>query len=397
MGNINKILYINLLILITQFTFCAKNGLVIAPVADLVGQPLGCSDQSYQQLPWAARGSDYAACPRVHQLLFNETLEIIEKRGDEIKVRVPNLFYQTTKSNTPQTDYWTLAANIRDLDAITKKECAKIPAPISFKKPIQPNTQPIATLISPYYDRKTKMSFSAGTRFVCTPRAEKKARVAVYRFNPNRGVHETVSLPKNLLYQSSSAEPDQQRANFVHILQQWAHTPGTIPYVWGGCSFTEAHRSNQFTAISTKKGGYYTRPERKKIIPKTGFDCAGIIVRAAQIVGLPYFLKNSYTIARNLPLLQANEHLQAGDIIWIPGHVIVVSDIKNNLVVEAHAYGSGYGKVHELSISRIFKDIQTFEDLETAFRAQTTLHRLNSNGKVFATYQQFKLLTLAHL
>ena len=393
----NKILYISLLIITSQFTFCAKKGFVIAPVADLVGQPLGGSHPPYQQLPWAARGSDYAACPRVHQLLFNETLEIIEKRGDEIKIRVPNLFYQTSSSTMPQTDYWTQAANIRDLNTIIKKEWAKIPAPISFKKPIRLNTQPIATLIAPYYDRKTKMSFSAGTRFVCTPRAEKKARVAVYRFNPKSGVHETILLPKNLLYQSKRTSSNQLRTNFVQILQQWAHTPGTIPYVWGGCSFTEAHRSNQFTAISTKKGGYYTRPGGEKRRPKTGFDCTGIIARAAQIVGLPYFLKNSYTIAHNLPLLQANEHLQAGDIIWIPGHVIAVSDIKNSLVVEAHAYGSGYGKVHELSISRIFKDIQTFDDLEIAFRKQIPLQRLNSKGTVFARYQQFKLLTLARL
>ncbi len=397
MGKSNKNIYISLLIIISQFTFCAKNGLVIAPVADLAGQPLGCSDQSYHHLPWAARGSDYAACPRVHQLLFNETIEILEKRGDEIKVRVPNLFYQTSSSNTPQTDYWTLAANIRDLDTITKKEWAKIPAPISFKSSIRPNRQPIATLTSPYYDRKTKMTFSAGTRFACVNRGAKKVRVPVYRFNPKRGVHETISLPKNLLYQSNSAQPDQQRAHFAHILQQWAHTPGTIPYVWGGCSFTEAHRSNQFNAIPTKKGGYYTRPGNKKGAPKTGFDCTGIIARAAQIVELPYFLKNSYTIARNLPLLQANEHLETGDIIWIPGHVIVISDTKNHRVVEAHAYGSGYGKVHELPINRVFKDISTLNDLEIAFRKQTPLLRLNSKGTVFATYQQCKLLTLRHL
>ena len=241
------------------------------------------------------------------------------------------------------------------------------------------------------------MTFSAGTRFACINRAAKKARVSVYRFNPKRGVHETISLPKNLLYQSNNAKPDQQRANFVQILQRWAHTPGTIPYVWGGCSFTEAHRSNRFTTIPTKKGGYYTRAVDQKRAPKTGFDCTGIIARAAQIVGLPYFLKNSYTIAHNLPLLKANEPLLPGDIIWIPGHVIVITDTKNNRVVEAHAYGSGYGKVHELSISRIFKDIQKFDDLEIAFRKQIPLQRLNSKGEVFATYPQFKLLTLARL
>jgi len=379
-----------LLFLIFSLSIYAQNGLVIAPVADLVGQPLG-SLQAYQSLPWAMRGSDYAACPRVHQLLFHETVEILEKNGDEMKVRIPNLFYQTAQNNTPQTDYWMLASNVRSFDTISPKEQRNLPIPIRFNRS-KKGKQPIVTLIAPYYDPKIQMTLSAGTRFVRATRTT-KARVSVYRFNPNRLIFETIALPSKLVYQQKRITLHQQRADFIHLLQSWAHTPGAIPYVWGGCSFTKAHAKNQFHTGNR----YYTRKGDTKRNPKTGFDCTGIVARAAQIVGLPYFLKNSYTIAHNLPLLRANENLQPGDIIWLPGHVIVVSDIKNNLVVEAHAYGSGYGKVHELPINRIFKGIETLQDLELAFRNQTTLHRLDSKGKVFAQYPQFKLLQISSI
>ena len=392
MVKINKRIYISLLLLIFSLNFCAQKGLVVSPVADLAGQPLG-SRHTYQQLPWAARGSDYAACPRVHQLLFHETVEILEKCGDEIKVRVPNLFYQTMKSNNPQTDYWTLVDNIRGFDGIAKKEQNKIPTPIRCNN-FQAAKQQITTLIAPYYDRKTKMTLSAGSRFVCAKRSKRKARVLVYRFNPKHGVHDIISIPQKLLYRSKQTKPDLQRAEFVQILRSWAHTAGTIPYVWGGCSFTETHAANTFHAVPKQNGGYYTRKGDQKRNPKTGLDCTGIIARAAQIVGLPYFLKNSYTIAHNLPLLRPDKHLQPGDIIWLPGHVIVISDTKNNLVVEAHAYDSGYGRVHELPISRIFKDIKTFKDLEIAFRKQIPLGRLDSKGEVFARYPIFKLLRI---
>lgn len=390
MGKVNKIPYIGFIIFTIQFTFCAQRGVVITPVADLVGEPCS-SEAAYKQLPWAARGSDYAACPRIHQLLFHEIVEILEKRGEEIKVRVPNLFYQTTQTVIPQTEYWTCAKNIKKLSTIKKADRAKLPIPISFKRPMKTNRS-IATLIAPYHDKKTGMTFSAGTRFLCCASTQRKAHVPVYRFNPKRGNCERIAIPKKQLYQANNK--NEPHADLVKILQRWAHSRGTIPYVWGGCSFTETHKENTFSAVPSKKGGFYSRPEDKKRNPKTGFDCTGIVARAAQIVGLPYFLKNSYTMARNLPMLRPGEHLRPGDIIWIPGHVLVITNTKNNVVVEAHAYASGYGRVHELPIGNVFKGMKTFGDLENAFRKRVTLYRLSSKGAVFARYPEWKLLRI---
>ncbi len=62
--------------------------------------------------------------------------------------------------------------------------------------------------------------------------------------------------------------------------------------------------------------------------PMSGFDCAGIISRAAQMCGIPYYFKNTYTLAHYLKSLSIDTHLQEGDLIWIPGHVMIVSDLK---------------------------------------------------------------------
>lgn len=380
-------------ILITSFTFYPQKGVVIVPVADLVGQPLG-SSKRYQQLPWAARGSDYSSCPRIHQLLFNEIVEIIDRQGNEIQVRVPNLFYRTTNCASPQADYWMLAHAIRPLDRISPHERVKFPEPIRFTGPLQAHTQSIVTLIAPYRDATTGITFSAGSRFVFAKQLTQKAQVAVYRFNPQRNKQELMFIPQKLLYPAKRSTPITQRAYFVAILRLWAHVSGGIPYVWGGCSFTNAGGSTQFVTVHTPQGGYYHRTSDGADTPKSGFDCSGLILRAAQIVGLSYFLKNSYTIAHDMSTLKPHEHLQNGDIIWIPRHVLVVSDIKNNLVVEAHAYGGGYGIVHELPISHVFKGIHSYKALEKALQRQIPLERLDRNKEVFATYQEGKLLSL---
>ena len=62
--------------------------------------------------------------------------------------------------------------------------------------------------------------------------------------------------------------------------------------------------------------------------PLAGFDCSGMILCAAQIAGLPYFFKNTDTLLGNLKPLRPTEELEAGDLVFYSGHVLVVSDLK---------------------------------------------------------------------
>jgi len=128
--------------------------------------------------------------------------------------------------------------------------------------------------------------------------------------------------------------------------------------------------------------------------PKTGLDCSGMIARAAQICGIPYFYKNTTIIERFLtPLAKGNKPIP-GDIIWIPGHVMVVADFINNTLIEVRGYKHGYSKIHEIPLNEEFKGINTYHDLTNAYHNNKAIIRLDSSGNERETITSLKLLQL---
>ena len=209
----------------------------------------------------------------------------------------------------------------------------------------------------------------------------------------------TINIPKSKTYSYQTTTAANRIRDFLAILKRWANRGSkNIPYVWGGCSFTQLSNTDTFcvkqTSTKGKSSGFYERPGHISS-PKTGFDCSSIIARAAQIVGIPYFFKNTYTLAQKLKTLSPNESFCEGDLIWLRGHVMVVANLQQNTIIEANAYGGGYGKVHEIQLKKVFGGIKTFRDLCIAFQQNKPLTRLNSQGKIYETYKQCKLLKLA--
>ena len=140
-------------------------------------------------------------------------------------------------------------------------------------------------------------------------------------------------------------------------MRQWAkRKEGFIPYVWGGFSFTDTIKTTSCFLLKDETTS-----------PKTGLDCVGIIARVAQIYGIPYFYKNTTTIKQCLTPLARNSKLMTGDIIWVPGHVMIVADLTNHTLIEARGYDHGYGKVQEIPLNEEFKGINTYRDLIDAY------------------------------
>src|SRR5690349_8503618 len=83
---------------------------VCVPVADLVSQPMrhiyGKSSNTklqYAQLPECGQGDLATAsqsCPRLHQLLLHEPVEIVEEHGMEVRIKVHNIFYMNAETKT---------------------------------------------------------------------------------------------------------------------------------------------------------------------------------------------------------------------------------------------------------------------------------------------------------
>jgi len=383
----------------------AKKALIIVPIADLAGKPLTNSEIlfNYDTIPLAAGSArESRSCPRLHQLLFNEIVDIIEEQPQEVRIAIPNVYYLIPQSTEPQTNYWTQKKNCIPLEILKQKRVnlRKIPIPIKFnnKEFIQSQSNNI-TLLVPWIEPSTKKRFSAGTRFVLTPQQKNNGHYNVYILDTANFSFKEVMIPKKLCLVPGNPRSNAERiALFVQLLQKWAHPDnGFIPYVWGGCSFINVYHNDSFTKheINNKeKLSYFSREDIIHSNIKNGFDCSGLIVRAAQACGIPYFFKNTTTLANKLTTLQKGETLQEGDLIWIPGHVMAVASIPNNTIIEARGYRSGYGKVHELPLNKLFKDCESYNDLIKAYFTGKPLYLLNKAGEISSTITDYKPLKL---
>ncbi len=382
---------------------------VIVPVADLVGQPMKIYypnksvDTAYEELPLCGGNlKPERACPRIHQLLFNEVVTILDQQEEEVRICVSNIFYNVAGSAKPQTTYWTLKKNFLPLSQIPKSlyNTPVIPNSIDFKtKDKDQRMQNIITLTLPFYDRITKQTFSAGTRFCQIP-SKNQNKLSVLIFDPQSKQVKSAKIPKKLCIMSQKQTKQESITSFVHLLKKWTHNGNSIAYVWGGCSLINTYQTNDFTHVEIplspeEKTSCYSRGYT--YVPKTGFDCAGLITRAAQICDMPYFFKNTTTIVQNLKTLGTAQRLEIGDLIWIPGHIMVISDIDKNLAIEARTYQQGYGKVQELPLKNIFQGINTYNDLQEAFFKKKPLFRVNNKGIVKEKFSYFKLLKIASI
>src|SRR3990167_7412013 len=180
--------------------------------------------------------------------------------------------------------------------------------------------------------------------------------------------------------------------DFVKLLKSWANLDsGFIPYLYSGSSFIYAYHRDEI--LQRYSDNTFYRDELD-VYPYTGFDCSCIISRATQICNLPYFYKDSITLERNLEQLNKFEELSEGDVIWFPGHVLIVSDLKNNLVIEARGYTSGYGLIHECHISKMFENINSFKELFELKTNHKKLKLLAKDGTLRYIIEEFKILSL---
>ena len=394
--------------MLTPVQAITKKAVVIVPIADLVGAPIKSFNikntvkDSYDNLAVCGfESKPWLGAPRIFQILFNEAVEIITthegKNGDEDEccIAVSSAYFITAKDHKPQNLFWTKTKNLLPLNRIQSQF---LPETLSFKHPEQYSTKNTLVLSKPFCDQNTKKVYSPGTRFIYDPHTSLFDSYLVYIFDPTKKKFETVSIPKSMCITLQKRSHKEAMNYFVTILKDWANSKqGVIPYVWGGCSFTQPCKFAEFKTkdqrMKTETVPVYDRTDYS-VNPCTGFDCAGIILRAAQICGIPYFFKNTYTLAHFLKSLGVDSHLKEGDLIWIPGHVMVVSDMKKNTLIEARGYSHGYGIVQEISLSKVFKNIKTYDELIHTFHTHTPLIRLNKEGKEVEYIKQFKLLKL---
>lgn len=364
-------------------------GVVVTPVADLIGSPIQTFfpdmsvDTAYQQLVLCgAEKKLWIGCPRLHQLIAHELVEVLDQTTEEYKIKTPHLFYVAGNSPEHHNCFWTLKKNIALISDLEKNSHVSLTHFPSFNTKNQ-----IVVLTKPFSDPITRQTFSVGTQFVCKKITNHHAQVFVY----NQKTHKTNLTTIDTHYYCLRPKTiHEQKKLFVSLLKLWTK-PEHIAYVFGGCSFTEPCTKTFEKKIASHKQYAYVRAECENKI-KNGFDCAGIVVRAAQAAGLDFPYKNTHTMKECLPCLAPHESIVEGDLIWIPGHIMAVSNTKEHRLIEARSYSHGYGIVQEIDLCKVFKDIHTYNDLLQAYNSKKTLQRIDCHGIPRDTISELKIL-----
>lgn len=394
-------------------------------------------------------------CLRAYQLLLHETVLILEERGAEVKIAVPHIFYlagsksesiqrvqrnlnpqNNNSQNIPKSSYcetnlnsnlianleqldqeylnsfWTLKANLIPVETLIKLgiDLRNLPTPINFTQPdLVAKHQNVARLVRPVFNPQTQQSYSVGTRFRVigclegTGWTPKNKRVdldlIVWCWDDRTQQLTHFTLPAHSYRTFAPSTFAEQKQAFVELIRSWTQLQvgSFVPYVYSGASLINTCPVGQCpikTSANILGQPGYTR-ENYTQEPSVGLDCSCLISRAAQIVGIPYFYKNSATIERNLVEIQDIYDLTAGDIIWHTGHVMVVSDVEQGLMIEARGYRQGFGCLHEIPISKIFYGINSYADLLTYIKHNIPVRTLDDQGNFFGQISRFKLLKLA--
>lgn len=368
---------------------------VISPVIEASGMSLKNNnlDLNWYKKFFYSHKAKSIECPRLHQLLFNEVVTIRQDNGDEVECELPSFFYYGVDKQK-RSNMWILKKNLMPLEYFKNNNLlCTIPAPYSTylhtgNKDV--NNKNILTLKTDYFDKVTKMHFSAGTRFNRRPRKDTKNKFSVILFDPKIKKQVQIFIPKEVAIVNYGYQQNQID-NFLNQLEQFASEKnGVIPYVWGGASTLDRVSEKDYS-MNTKDGlSGWNRPTDIA----TGFDCSGLILKSTQICGMPYFLKNTYTLSKELRPLRIGESLENGDLIWYQGHVIIVSNVERNEVIEAVGYEFGYGRVIKLKLSKLFENINNYQELINAYHNKSELVRLKKDGSFGRNVKKFLLLKI---
>lgn len=359
------------------------------PVADLIGEPLSAHhikhDPAYYYQRFPING-DPVVVNRISQLLFNEIVTIVDQPEphyeDEVCVRLTQHYYCTLFDTTPRNTYWTLKKNLIPLNQLKSNQ---LPAPIDYRTPS--DRAAVITLSQPWFDAITRQRYAAGTRFKLCPGQKKySSYYTVYSFT-DQDKFVIIRIPKHIALQTEDLTVDERIALFVRLLKQYAHPDvGYISYAWGGMSVADFYTADyQEKTIKTKNNQYtYISVKKPHDGPHSGFDCSSLIMRLAQMAGLPFYYRNTLAINNVLRPLKNGERIEPGDIISIRGHVMVIVDPHRNRIVEARTQTHGYGRVHELPIKKIFAQTHTINDVLQAHFTKNPVDRLDAKGNVIA-------------
>jgi len=69
--------------------------------------------------------------------------------------------------------------------------------------------------------------------------------------------------------------------------------------------------------------------------PYTGFDCSGFIWRILGMINCPKPWRNTKAMNQHYTKIASYDELEPGDLLWLPGHILIIEDVGENTIIEA--------------------------------------------------------------
>jgi len=376
---------------------------VKVPVADSLGIPAQDIDSSivgrsgmieafYDDLAYSPETGSYS-CARIHQFLFNEVGVICEEKGDEVRVKFPH-FYYIDKDHIKHSDFWLHKRSVEKIETMDEAVRETMLEPITAQ-----DSRPTLALVLPWHEEHTAQTYSVGTRFLRHRAADTDTHYGVLLADYMHNTAFIGLVPRSAALVTEPSTICDAKKLFVKILKNLIPTneKEVIPYVYGGCS-TCGSVPEEFYQWKGKRGTVeltnWKRPGGHGV--RTGFDCSGLVLRAAQLAGIRYLAKNTTTIGLVYKEVPSDEQLEEGDLILIKGHVMVVSNLEKHLFIDAVGYGTGFGCMRESSLTDFFGEVTTYQELRDWMTTQRPLSKKNRSGNVVDTIPSVRLMRLAH-
>ncbi|MBP9764773.1 hypothetical protein KBD08_00370 [Candidatus Babeliales bacterium] len=322
------------------------------------------------------------SCFRAHQGLYNEIVHCIETHHHHVKIYYPHIKYHIDTTLPDQRHcFWVHKKHLAPLKKLDNDLIDVIPNPEYAK-------QPTVVLTYPW------KGFSVGTRFKHLPQHDTSAAFAIQKIDFHTHAIQLDFVPHSHGLSEQITDAQSTRKLFVTLVNTLVDkvtlsgAQHVIPYIWGGSSYVEPYIDEVFY----NKDGCINRTGKSN--PYSGYDCSEFIMRMAKIAGIYFPWKTSTAIVHFCKDLKTNQTLEDGDIVWTQGHVMIISNIERNEIIEARGYPSGYGCVHRITLSECFDGINTFNDLLQRYYNKQTIQYKDKQGIVSEKTYNIKILKL---
>ncbi len=342
-------------------------GFIRYPIVDL----FMCAEQVKKELPASAK--NYTACPRVNQGLFNEVFEIDFYSSHVCSIIIPWAIYGYNAQGQPQNRYWIARKDLILLSDLPSNKLNLLP---QFH-----NQEKIISIKQPFISSSGTI-YSVGTCFVYTN--QDKSSVTLKYLNSDTLAIEYQPIARDhCIFYDENSLVDRRRL-FVQLITglvdalQNNDIANTIPYVWGGSGFTRGYCAGYHNI-----NGRFYRIDQKSTESIGGYDCSNLVLRFAHMANLPYFFKTTAMLEKYGKKFKATNVLEEGDLIWLEGHVAIITDLDNKLITESCGYENGVGKVRTIKLGEFLKDIQSWQDLLDAHFHSKKVIRLDVHGTAY--------------